>query len=177
MAVFYIILTFRNASWWYFTLCMFYLALGLMRMRVLLAEQMGRSQTAVMRGIGISLALFSIVICGTTYLTIHEHQNPNKGMIEMIAIAAFTFVTAVMSIISTVKAHRKKSVSQITLRNISLAAAIGSMLSLERGMLGTFGDPTELFSIRMEAISGLAAFLLLIILGIGLILNARSLEK
>ena len=44
-------------------------------------------------------------------------------------------------------------------------------------MLGTFGDPTELFSIRMEAISGLAAFLLLIILGVGLILNARSLEK
>ena len=79
LAVFYIILTFRNSSWWYFTLCMFFLALGLMRMRVLLAERMGRSQTTVMRGIGISLALFSIVICGTTYLTIHEHQNPNAA--------------------------------------------------------------------------------------------------
>lgn len=176
--VFYVVLALRGSFWWNFTLCMFYLGLGLMRAKLIVSSKRAkRPETALMRNIGIGLCVFSIVICGMTFLTIHEHINPSRGLVAMVAIAAFTFLMLGLSVKDMIVAHRKKSAMLITLRNIGMAGTIGSILSLERGMLGTFGSAEDLFTTQVEAVSGFVAFLLLNILGIGLILNARSYER
>lgn len=176
--IFYVVLALRGSFWWNFTLCMFYLGLGLMRAKVIIASKVSkRPETALMRNIGIGLCVFSIVISGITLLTIHEHINPSRGLVVMVSLAAFTFLMLGLSVKEMIVAHKKRSATLITLRNIGMAGTVGSILSLERGMLGTFGNAEDMFTISMEAVSGLVAFLFLNILGIGLILNARSYER
>jgi len=57
------------------------------------------------------------------------------------------------------------------LRDISLAGATGAMLSLERMMLGTFGNASDTFSLVMEATSGAAAFVFITLMGMMLLRN------
>lgn len=57
----------------------------------------------------------------------------------------------------------------ISLRNISCASAVVSVLSLERSMLGTFGKNSVRFTLSMEAWSGGLAFLILFVMGIGIV--------
>ena len=87
-------------------------------------------------------------------------------MAVIIAQAAFTFGIFVMAVINMVSAVRKKETGTLLMRCASFASAIGSMLSLERTMLGTFGDPGSSFVRNMEAGTGLGAFCLLILMAI-----------
>ena len=50
------------------------------------------------------------------------------------------------------------------------------MLSLERSMLGTFGDVTDRFTPAMEMGSGAAAFVLIALIGIFTIRSSRETE-
>ena len=165
-------------SYWFITLCAFYAALGFMRLSVVtLGRNKRRTELSTMRHNGMAMSGLSIILIGIMLLTIREHHNPIRSKIVMITIAVYTFTVVGWTIRNTVKAHREKSVQMITLRNISFASAIASILSLERGMLGTFGDEDEKFVRIMEASSGAVAFILLVGLGIGMILYATNNQK
>ena len=172
------ILALLYASWWFLTLAVFYGALGLMRLSAVTSPFRSRSsEKRLMRINGGAMILLSIVLTGMMVLTIHEGQNPIRHRIVMIAIAAVTFFLAGWSIRNIVRAYMEKTPAQITLRNISCAAAIGSMLSLERAMIGTFGNAADPESIVMEAATGAGAFILINLMGIGLILLSGKYGK
>ena len=71
--------------------------------------------------------------------------------------------------VNAIQAHRKGYLLSIMLRSISLASAVGSVLSLERSMLGTFGSSTDQFTYVIEGISGLAGFIIVVLLGSSMI--------
>jgi hypothetical protein len=48
----------------------------------------------------------------------------------------------------------------LMIRDLSMASALGSVLSLERTMLGTFGVTTDSFNIRITAITGFLVFVI-----------------
>ena len=81
----------------------------------------------------------------------------------------FTFFMVGRAIVSAIQAHRQGDRVSIMLRNISLASAVGSILSLERSMLGTFSTSTDPFTFVMEGVSGLAGFAIVVLLGISMI--------
>ena len=167
-----------HRSYWFITLCAFYAVLGFMRLSVVtLGRNKRRTELSVMRHNGMAMCGLSIVLVGIMLLTIREHHNPIRNKTVMIVIAVYTFIFVGWTIRNTIKAHKDRSVQMITLRNISCASAIASMLSLERGMLGTFGDQNERFVRIVESSSGAVAFILLIGLGIGMILFANKQEK
>ena len=126
---------------------------------------------------GIAMIILAIVLSGMILLTIRETIDTPRNNIVMITIAAVTFFLASLAVRNMIKAHREKSAQMITLRNISCAGAIASILSLERSMLATYGDISSAFSRRMEAASGAAAFVLLIVLGIGMIIHAEVFKR
>ena len=99
-------------------------------------------------------------------------NNPQYNNIAMITIAAYTFYIVIHAIISFVKARKKKDLSMIMLRNISMACAIVALLSLERSMLGTFGDAGDRFSMTMTIISGACTFLIVVGIGVSMIIQA-----
>ncbi len=57
----------------------------------------------------------------------------------------------------------------ITLRNISCAGALIALLSLERSMLGSYGDASDQFSLLIQAGTGAVAVLIMVGLGIHMI--------
>lgn len=124
----------------------------------------------VNRYVGVVMLLLAVALNGINIITIKESINPSKNMILVIAQAAFTFTVFVLAVINVIHANNKKDIYMLVNRNIAFASAIGSMLSLERSMLGTFGDPNDVFTTQIETYTGGAAFILLIILGIGLLM-------
>ena len=171
-ALFNGILAFYYRSWWFLAMTAYHGVLGLMMATVLGVKDRNLKKTARFCGAGI--LLMSVIVNGVVYLSIKEIRNERYHMIVMIAIAAYTFSLAIHSLIETVKAHRSHEIRKIILRNIGLVGTIGSILSLERSMMGTFGDATEPFTMIMEAASGAVAFLLIILIGIFTIRFAKD---
>ena len=164
-------------SYWFITLCAFYAVLGFMKLSaVTINKSKNRTELSVLKHNGIVMMSLSVILCGITLLTIREQRNPQRNTAVMFIIAVYTFCIAVWSVRNIIAAHKHKSITMITIRNISCAGAIGSTLSLERGMLGTYGDASDSFSRMMEAVSGGAAFALIIALGLGMVLYANHYE-
>ena len=168
-------------SFWFVTMFAYYAALGAMKLYVISLERSKnpkRNEKTVMQRLGLSLIGLSVVIVGIITLTIEKGVTNQYNNIIMISIATFTFFIVIKAIVNMVKAHRKKQPRIIMLRNITCASAVGSLLSLERSMLGTFGEATARFTYVMEGASGLGAFIIIIALGVSMLhLSRRKQEE
>ena len=154
-------------SYWYIALAGFFLTLGIGRLTAVSQKENSSTRMRVLEGLMVFLA---IVICGITYLTIDEEINPVRNKILVIAQAAFVFGMVSFAVYHVVRSRRHMELRNIMIRNLSFAAALGSMLSLQRTMLGTFGQAGAEFNIRMEAGSGAAAAVILLLLALGLVI-------
>ena len=121
-----------------------------------------------MRILAVMMIFLAVVIAGITHLTITGEINPVKNKILTIAQAAFVFGLIISAVINTILSHRKNQARMIMIRNLSLASALGAMLSLERTMLGTFGQSGANFNMQMEAGTGMLVFILLLFLAYNL---------
>ncbi len=163
------------SSYWYLTLFAFYLLLGLMKMSaVTLSRSKKRTEADLLRHNALAMFGLAVIVCGLMILTIKEVHNPVKNKTLMIITAAYTFVFVGLTVNNVIRAHMQKSAVMITLRNISCAGALVSLLSLERAMLGTFGNASNQFSLMMQAWSGGIVFVILIILGIGMLMISKK---
>ena len=170
--VFHLYIGVDNSSYWYITLAAFFLTLGFARLMVL-AEN--RNENSRMRRLAYMLFFLAVVISGTTTLTITETIHPIKNEILVIAQAAYTFSVLIAAVYNTVTSYRKKDKTAIMIRNISLASALGSLFSLERTMLGTFGTSKDtLFNTCIEAFTGLLIFTVLNILAYNLLKKSKE---
>jgi len=171
-------LAFYYVSWWFVTLCAYYAVLGLMRLSAVTVGRSRRRQVvSTMRHIGWAMLLPAIAVAGLTAIAIREQRNPVHDKSVMIFIALVTFFWVGIVIRNIVRAHRSRSAVMVVVRNISCAGAIGSLLSLERAMLGTFGDASGSFAKEMQSVSGTIAFFLLALLGVGLVCYARRFQE
>ena len=179
-ALFNGVLAIAYRLFWFLSMFVYYLILGGMRLLVVspkkdrTAERW--SDNAIMRALGIEMIILAVVVSGIVCMAIAEKHNPTYSIVVMITIATYIFYTVTMSIFNIVKAHKKKDATMIMLRDISLAGTIVAVLSLERSMLGTFGNAEDDFSRTMEIISGAVAFVLIIGIAISMIVQS-SLKK
>ena len=165
--IFNLVMMARHQSYWYLAIAIFFLILGLMRLMGYVAEKKRLSN--VNKYAGVVMLLLAVALNGINVITIKESINPSKNMILVIAQATFTFAVFVLAIINVIHANNKKDIYMLVNRNVAFASAVGSMLSLERSMLGTFGNPADVFTTQMETYTGGAAFILLIVLEIGML--------
>ena len=177
-ALFNGVLAIAYGSFWFLSMFVYYLILGGMRLLVVSPKKDRSaerwSDNAIMRTLGIEMIILAVVVSGIVCMAIAEKHNPSYNTVVMITIATYTFYAVTMSIINIVKAHKKKDATMIMLRDISLAGTIVAVLSLERSMLGTFGNAEDDFSTTMEIISGAVAFVLIIVIGISMIMQAKN---
>lgn len=167
-AVFNGILGIVYRSGWFGTMCAYYAVLGLMKLNIVLSERKKPSAGTERRNMletGIGLLFLAAIFALIVALTIADAVGRNYHIIVMIGIATFTFFMVGKAVVSAVQAHRQGDRVSIMLRNISLASAVGSILSLERSMLGTFSTSTDPFTFVMEGVSGLAGFAIVVLLG------------
>ncbi len=158
-----------QGSYWYIALAAFFLALCAGRF---IAVSGKGSDRAAMCALSVLMLFLAVTVSGISYMTIEHGINPVRDKILAIAQAAFAFGLLISAIYNLIVSYRKRHKRTMMLRNISLASAMGSILSLERTMLGTFGASGAAFNVRMEAGTGMLVFVILIIMAIHLMKEA-----
>ncbi len=171
-----------NQSSWFITMAVYYRLLGIMSYCAVHTERkisrledhelIRKKELAVIKTDGILLLLLNLALSGVVLLTIAEGTAKAYSDIMAISIAAYTFYKIIMAVINMVKVRKMESPILITIRNIGVADALVSMLTLQMTMLVSFQGTDSLDMNRMNGITGLAVCLLISALGISMIYYA-----
>ena len=171
-----------NQSSWFITMAVYYSLLGIMRYCAVHTERkisrledhelIRKKELAVIKTDGILLLLLNLALSGVVLLTIAEGTAKAYSGIMAISIAAYTFYKIIMAVIHMVKVRKMESPILITIRNIGVADALVSMLTLQMTMLVSFQGTDSPDMNRMNGITGLAVCLLISALGISMIYYA-----
>lgn len=186
------------SSIWYAALAAYYFALGALRYAVLFGARKAKKNAQTERGLaaeklriyrncGIALliiegvfmfAVAQFVLSGGGSIAELAAQNMRTyTMITMISSAAFTFYKMTLSIVNLVKVHKMTDPELWALRNISLAAALVSLLALQTTMTLFLSQPLTREMSVFNGIVGLVVVLIVAGLGIVMIIRANKKKK
>lgn len=166
-------------SFWFVSMCAYYIMLSTMRFSTVLYERRNGSRKSinteffVMRFSGILLMGLAIVLSGLVYLSLAKKIAPQYQEIMMITIATYTFIKFTLAVINFVKVKKRKSPLLSTIRNIACADAAASILSLQRSMLVSFGNMGNKKIYMMNGITGAAVCLTVFLLGISMVAKRK----
>lgn len=128
----------------------------------------------VMKFSGVLLVVLGIVLAAVNYISLSQNIASKHEKIVMITIATYTFYKITMAILKAVKQHKNPSPLLKTIRSIGYAEVSASILTLQRSMLVSFGS-MESGQIRfMNAVTGAAVCLFVLILGLSMIRTIKS---
>ena len=147
-AIFQLGLGIFHSSFWFYSMACYYFSLALMRLYLVKYTGKKREKNMVtelykyrlcgwvflVMNLAITLMVFFMVYFGRTFV---HHE------ITTIALAAYTFTSFTKAIITSVKYRRYDSPVYSAAKNIGIAAACVSMLTLESTMLTTFGGADD----------------------------------
>lgn len=136
----------------------------------------GEGGRKLMTAAGIVLVCLSVVVAGTSVLSICEQIADVRGLIPVIGTAAFTFFKLTAAIVNLTRKREGLSPKESTLRCVALADASMAMFTLERTMIASIdenGADTGFF-VLMTASLGMAVFL--VTLGAGVFLLAKTVK-
>ena len=118
---------------------------------------------------GILLLALNFALTGVILLTIAQDTARRYSEIVVISIATYTFYKIIMAVVNMVKVRKTQSPVLITIRNIGVADALVSVLTLQATMLASFQGKGGLDANRMNAITGMVVCVLILALGVSMI--------
>ena len=160
-----------TASWWLFTVGVYYTVLSIMRFVVIRVKK-NEQRLAKIAG-GMLMAL-SVPLVGTVILSVVRDRGHKLHMIIMIAMAAYAFTRITFATISLIKSRHSASGALIILRNISFADALVSIFALQRSMLVSFEGMSQSEIVIMNATLGFAVCVTVFLLGLHLICKSKN---
>ena len=176
-AVYNGVLGVAGRSVWFLVLCAYYILLSVMRYAAVSCAQKRRrgvkavSGLFVMRFTGGMLTVLGLVLAVSVYYSIQNEVAVKNGTIVMITIATYTFCKVTLAFVNAAKAAKHRSPLLTALRNIGCADAAASVLSLQRAMLVSFEGMTPSEIRVMNAATGAAVCLYILILGVVMMLG------
>lgn len=180
-AIYHCVLGVLNLSFWFMAMCAFYGILATMRFAAVLCERSRQklpsdnTELFVMKLSGILLVILSIVLATASYISLSQNIATKHGNIIMITIATYTFYKITIAIVKAVKQHKTPYPLLSTIRNIGYAEVAASILTLQRSMLVSFGTMSAKNIHFMNAVTGTAVCLFILILGLSMI--TKSIKK
>lgn len=176
-----------HQSEWFITMAVYYSLLGIMRYHAVhtgriisrMEDQslIKKKELSVIKTEGILLLLLNLALSGVVLLTIVQDTAKRYSEIMVITIAAYTFYKIITSVINMIKVRKLQSPILITIRNISVADALVSVLTLQMTMLASFQGRGTLNINQMNAMTGMAACILISLLGISMIYYSYKRNK
>ena len=121
---------------------------------------------------GILLLLLGIVLTAIIDISLSQHIATVYDTITMITIATYTFGKITVTIVNAVRQRRNSSPLLLVIRNIRYAEVAASVLTLQRSMLVSFGEADEWQIYLMNALTGLAVCMFVVVLGILLMIKS-----
>lgn len=175
---------------WVFTLAVYYLALALGRVAVLLSHRVGKARgesgersekrdAANYLGGGALLVFLTLAYSGILVLVNVQsrHYDYRGNMVYVMALYAFCKI--IFSSVNAVRYRKYRDYTVQTLRNINFADGIVSIVALQTALLFTFTEAEELaFANTMNAAVGGVAGALILALGSYMIIRGyRELKR
>ncbi len=144
-ALFQLWLGVTHMTFWYYSLCGYYLCLAVMRLslslhikkhmvREKMYEEWKRYRTCGWVFLTINLTLTVMI-----FFMIYWGRSFEHDQITTIALAAYTFTAFTVAIVNLIRYRKYESPIYSASKAISLAAACVSMITLTSAMLTTFG--------------------------------------
>ena len=179
-AVLQLWLGFYHHTIWYYSLGGYYIYLAVMRfylVRYLRRNKPGENMEAELkkyRFCGWIFLAMNTALALIIFFMVYWNRTFEHNMITAIAMAAYTFTTFTMAIINLIKYRKYNSPILSAGKNISMAAACVSMLTLESTMLTTFNDGTMSLASRriMLAVTGTAVSAFVITMAVVMIVQS-----
>ena len=169
----------HNASIWFYALAVYYAMLALMRFFLLKEariHELGKDrfwEYLHYRLIAVLLLVLNLALGVICAYVVMENRGFEHHQIVTIAMAAYTFWSLTMAIISIFRYRKYRSPVLSASKHISLASALVSMLSLETAMFASFGGGDAALRYWITACSGAAIFSTILALAIYMLRLAR----
>ena len=134
-----------HRSFWFLSLAAYYFCLALMRFFLLRHAnryESGKEMEKELRryrGCGILLLVMNLALALMVFFMVYWNRSFVHHEITTIALAAYTFTAFALAIYNLIKYRKHHSPVYSASKIISFASACVSMLTLESGMLSTFG--------------------------------------
>ncbi len=172
------VLGLMDGSVWLLIMAAYYILLGMMRFGAVLTERKHASERFVMRFCGGMLMALALVMGAATAISLIQERAVPHGTVIMLIIAIYTFWKMTMAIIHTVQAHRSGTPLTRTIRNITLASALASLMTMQRSMLVSFqGEATAQEMLLLNICTGAAVCLLVFLMGLNMVFEEKGFEK
>ncbi len=131
----------------------------------------------VYKNCGVMLSVSSIALgCAVIVLVLGEGGKSYPGLM-IYAVATYTFYKLVMAITNMIKARKENSILLITLRNISYADVLVSILSLQTALFAAFGQDSEAIIPVLNALTGAGVCLMIAVLGIYMVHKSKDINN
>ena len=172
------VLGLMDGSVWLLIMAAYYILLGMMRFGAVLTERKHASERFVLRFCGGMLMALALVMGAATAISLIQERAVPHGIVIMLIIAIYTFWKMTMAIIHTVQAHRSGTPLTRTIRNITLANALASLMTMQRSMLVSFqGEATAQEMLLLNICTGAAVCLLVFLMGLNMVFEEKGFEK
>lgn len=172
------VLGLMDGSVWLLVMAAYYILLGMMRFGAVLTEYKHASERFVMRFCGGMLMVLALVMGAATVISLIQERAVPHGIVIMLIIAIYTFWKMTMAIVHTVQAHQSGTPLTRTIRNITLASALASLMTMQRSMLVSFqGEATAQEMMILNICTGTAVCLLVFLMGLNMVFDEKGFEK
>lgn len=166
-----------NRSPWLLVMAGYYILLGTMRFDAVRTERQRRSEQAVMRRCGGMLMGLALVIGAVSGVSLATDRAAPHGIVVMLTIATYTFCKMAMAIVHSVQARQSGTPLTRTIRNITLASALASLMTMQRSMLVSFeSDMSAQTVLILNAITGGVVCLLVFLLGLNMLFDEKGFD-
>ncbi len=181
-AIFQLWLGFYHGSFWFYSMAVYYISLAVMRFFLVRYTRKSRGGESMRhelikyRNCGIIFLVINLAVSMMAFFMVYFDRTFHHHEITTIAIAAYTFTSLTIAIVSAIKYRKYNSPVYSASKAISLAAACVSMLTLESTMLTTFGEESmDIFTRRlMLGLSGGAISAFIIVTAIFMIVKSTK---
>ncbi len=128
----------------------------------------------VHRNCGIILSMSSIALGGAVIILVSGEGGKSYPGLMIYAVATYTFCKLGIAISNMIKARKEKSILLVTLRNISYADALVSILSLQTAMFAAFGQDSGAMVPLTNALTGIGVCVMIFALGIYMVYRSKN---
>jgi hypothetical protein len=172
-----------HRTFWFGSLGAYYICLAVMRYflvshtrRYAPGERM-RTELVKYRACGWVFLVMNLALSLIVFFMLYWNRTFEHHMITAIAMAAYTFTTFAVAIVSMVKYNRYNSPVFSASKAISFAAACVSMLTLTSTMLTTFDDGTMDVFTRKMMLGGVGIAVVAVVLAMSVVMIIRGTKQ
>lgn len=177
--VFRIFVGIRYASVWFVAIAIYYLALGLMRLSLILSyrSRTVKSELRCYRRTAWLLFALNIPMGGMILLLVLTDSGYSYPGYVIYLSALYTFYTVILSVMNLERFRKLGSPILSAAKVLNLVAALMSLLCLQTAMIAQFSDGEGSFRVKMNAATGGIIWIAVIVTAMYMLFHSRKMKE